>query len=166
MPLKDDASRSLDSGLTWKWEFNSIYLTAPPTCALEISFDKECKRATLSCSCSAIPFDGESPSDAGMVFSFFNGTGHLIEDNAANPVQINDIEAGVDLTYSCRGCNGLYYGNSSYDTASKVCTISKYKILSSVLNAIPISYLWHSWLDVYSLCNFFWEGTVFCLVVL
>ncbi|XP_071843046.1 uncharacterized protein [Apostichopus japonicus] len=99
-------------------------MISPPTCALDISFDQGCKAATLNCSCSAIPTDGESTSDPGMVFSYFNGTGHIIAGNATNPYQINDIEAGVNLTYSCRGCNGLNYGASSYDTESKVCTIS------------------------------------------
>ncbi|XP_071843045.1 uncharacterized protein [Apostichopus japonicus] len=98
-------------------------MISPPTCALDISFDQGCKAATLNCSCSAIPTDGESTSDPGMVFSYFNGTGHIIAGNATNPYQINDIEAGVNLTYSCRGCNGLNYGASSYDTESKVCTI-------------------------------------------
>ncbi|XP_071843044.1 uncharacterized protein [Apostichopus japonicus] len=99
-------------------------MISPPTCALDISFDQGCKAATLNCSCSAIPTDGESTSDPGMVFSYFNGTGHIIAGNATNPYQINDIEAGVNLTYSCRGCNGLNYGASSYDTESKVCTIT------------------------------------------
>ncbi|XP_071843031.1 uncharacterized protein [Apostichopus japonicus] len=99
-------------------------MISPPTCALDISFDQDCKEATLSCSCFAIPTDGESPSDSGMVFSYFNGTGHLIQGNTTTTVQTNDVEAGVDLTYSCRGCNGLYYGDSSYVTDSKVCTIT------------------------------------------
>ncbi|XP_071843024.1 uncharacterized protein [Apostichopus japonicus] len=99
------------------------FVLSPPTCSLDISFDQECKVATLTCSCTASPTDGESPSDKGMVYSYFNGTGHMIESETTTTVETNDVAAGAVNTYSCRGCNGIYYGDTSYVTQSSDCTL-------------------------------------------
>lgn len=49
------------------------------------------------------------PLDDGIVYSYFNRNGHIIVIETTNTAQSNYVEAGQENTFSCRGCNELYY---------------------------------------------------------